>query len=371
MGEEDYRIENSRQAIELMELICISGEFPADAVYRLSGGRHYKDKLLINLRNEKLIHTHYRDKLLGHRLNQKAKKMLLERNHNRFDFFITENVKSEITRRQRLHRVANALVTMYNSGVKIFKDEKPDAFNSQNIHKIAFDSPGYYISREFKSINADMLKVKNARAVGILMTSEETVMVYNTENYDMKWDCQSEIDMRAIIKTFLSAKYGLNRKISGLLLGNSMEILLTALSDSREKNGNKKREHFFLDNIFTDFIFLTNDRYGEILLKLLYDRQLRKALDDMVCHGLKPPDRQAGIENDAFTEDGKPVLNSYLINMPKLARFCSVLERQKQTGVIICFDFQEDVLSEYCGKKIEFDIIEFDKFKKGFIDDES
>lgn len=354
-----------------MELICISGEFPAKAVYRLNGGVSYKDMLLVKLRKEKLIRTHYRDKLLGHRLTLQAKKMLLERNHKRFGFFVDGIIKSEITRRQRYHRVANALVTMYNSGVKIYRDEKPDVFNLQTIHNVKFDYPSYYTSREFKYINTDMLKVKNARAVGILMTGDDIIMVYNTEDYSMKWDYHAEMDMRSIIRTFLSAKYRLNQKINGLLLGNSMEMLLTVLNGDREKNGRKKREHFFIDSTFTDFVFLTNDKYGEILLKLLYDKELRKALDDTILDGLKPADKKMGIDNDAVYDNGKPVLNSYLINMPRLARFCSTLESQKRTGIVICFDFQEDVMAEYCGKKVELDVIEYDKFKKGFLDDEN
>ena len=145
-----------------------------------------------------------------------------------------------------------------------------------------------------------------------------------------------------------------------------MEIMLTVLVGDEQN----KRGYFFLDGTFDRFIFLTNDRHGEILLKLLCDGAMRAELDEILRQNLNPPDKQLHTENDAVDkENGKPVLFAYLPDMPRLARFCASLARQEQTGSVICFDFQEKVLSEYCGDIIEFETIDFAEFERSFFSD--
>ena len=362
----------NRQAEELVELTAVSGELPSKAVYRLDGGGYYKKKLVINLKKSGDIKTHYKNGIRGYRLTAKSKKELMQNNPDRFGFYLTGDVdtnkiQSGVTRRLRLHRIANALVTVYNSGAEIFRDKKYGLFNSQNCNKFRIDKPCYYTSREFKEIGNDMVKAKNARAVGILFTGTEILMVYNTEDYVMKWDYGSELDVKSVVSRYLSDKRGLNQKINGLLLGNGMEMLLSVLN---ENNGNK-RGYFFLDNAFDSFIYLTNDRYGEILLKLFYDRDKRIEIDEILCENLHPPDRQYITENDAIDENGNPVLYSYLPDMPRLARYVNALKLHERTGTVICFDFQKEALAKYCGEQIIFDTIDFDEFERSFFSEKS
>ena len=100
---------------------------------------------------------------------------------------------------------------------------------------------------------------------------------------------------------------------------------------------------------------------------LLCDDEKKADLDYILRENLHPPNNKLLIENDAIDKKtGKPVLFTYLIDMPRLARFVSALELQEQNGTIICFDFQKNVLSKYCGEIVEFDTIIFEEFKKRF-----
>jgi len=362
--------DKNTQANELAELIAISGELPANAIYRLGGGESYKEKLVTNLKKSDVIKTYYKDGLRGYRLTAKTKKELLFGNPDRFKFYLTgmvetNRIQSDIKRRLRLHRVASVNVIMYQAGVKIFRDDKPDVFNNNN-EPVAVTYPAFYGSREYKELDSDMIKVKNARAVGILLTNKEIHIVYNTENYDMKWDYKSEISMKAIVRHYLCLSRMKNQysslKITGLLFGNNMEMLYRILSGGKKK----KRSYFFLDGTFDEFIYLTNDRYGEVMLKLLCDIDKRKELNSILRENLYPPDRNTGIENDAVDENGDPVLYAYLIDMPRLARFVSMLELQDRTGTVICFDFQKEILSKFCGGRVEFETIDFKKFEGSF-----
>ena len=64
------------QKYQLLELTGISGEFPADQLNRLFYSPSYAEKVIPELKADKLIRTHYRDRLRGYRLTKRAKEML-------------------------------------------------------------------------------------------------------------------------------------------------------------------------------------------------------------------------------------------------------------------------------------------------------
>ena len=88
-------------------MVALCGEFPADQLTRLIPSPSYGEKLITELKAQKLLRTHYRDHLRGYRLTGRAKQMLLAQNPERFRDFLTGNtetnqVRSEVTRRLRL-----------------------------------------------------------------------------------------------------------------------------------------------------------------------------------------------------------------------------------------------------------------------------
>ena len=62
----------------LLKLIAISGEFPQKDLYRIAGGKSYKESVVGTLKREGLIKTYYRDSLRGLRLTCRAKKLLVQ-----------------------------------------------------------------------------------------------------------------------------------------------------------------------------------------------------------------------------------------------------------------------------------------------------
>lgn len=361
--------EKHTQATELTELTAISGELPAAAVYRLGGGGQYKEKLVSHLKKSGVIKLHCKDRLRGYRLTPKTKQTLLESNPDRFKFYLTgaseTNIpQSNIKRRLRLHRIADVVVTMYNAGIKVFRDEKPDVFNADKTDVIEIIQPSFYGSREFKEIGHEMVKAQNARAVGILLTPKEIYIVYNTENQTMKWDYKSEISVKTIMAQYLCHTRMRNQyptfQVTGLLFGDSIEMMYETLTGKDKP----KRGYFFLDSAFDKFIYLTNDSYGEVQLRLLCDTAKRAELDGIIRDTLQPPDEMMRIDNDAVDGSGNPVLFAYLPDMPRLARFASALKLQNRSGTVICFDFQQEILAGYCGERAEFEVINFEKCRE-------
>ena len=128
------------------------------------------------------------------------------------------------------------------------------------------------------------------------------------------------------------------------------------------------KQYFILDGNYEHFYFLTNDRKGEKLLKLLCSKKLRKQLEDILLTDLYEGNTGSTLENDAFDGNGTPVLFGYFCDLPRIRRFDTALRLQNKNGILICFDFQQDALKRYCSKLITFQTIDFEKWERSFFE---
>ncbi len=326
-----------------------------------------------SLKSQKLLRTFYRDGLRGYRLTLHGKEALCEDNPSRFSYALTgatetNHIKSELTRRLRLHRVAETIVTMLNAGVQVHRDEKPDIFSPswEKGVRLFVTSPTFYISREVKELGRAFVKIHGARSVGMLLCTNQYYVVYNLGDSLMKWDYKSEMRTKAMMKSILSTErlshqYSVD-SIHGLLMGNRMELayeILTSRSGS---------QYFVLDKNYDHFYFLTNNHQGQQLLRLLCDSELQAQLEDMLLEDFYEQDEGSTFENDAFDEEGNPVLLGYFCDLPRIQRFNTALELQKHHGVLFCFDFQKETLSRYCCDWVTFQSIDFQKWERSFLE---
>lgn len=357
----------------LLELVAISGELPADQLRRLSGGDSYKLSVVRILKSKKLLRTYYRDSLRGYRLTASAKKALCSDNPDRFSFALTGSaetnlVKSEITRRLRLHRVAEATVTMMNADILIFRDEKPDIFSPvwEENTRLSIKAPAFYNSREIKEMGTVFTKIRGARSVGVLLTPADVFVVYNLGNALMKWEYKSEMRTKALMKTVLCRerlpKQYPPDAVQGLIFGNGMDLAYDILKETCGK------QYFILDGNYEHFYYLTNDRQGERLLSLLCSKTLTARLEDILYDDLYESEAAANLECDAEDKNGNPVLLSFFCDLPRIKRFDTALQLQNKYGTLICFDFQKEVLERYCSKRVKFQTIDFQKWERSFFE---
>ena len=144
---------------QVLEMVGISGEFPVNQLHRLIESSSYAEKIITELKNEKLIRTHYRDRLRGYRLTKHAKELLLAQNMPRFHDYLTGNtetnlIRSELPRRIRLHQKAEIYLTLLHANIPIFYDVKPNIFSRTCEADSSFiqDLPLFYSSREIKTL---------------------------------------------------------------------------------------------------------------------------------------------------------------------------------------------------------------------------
>lgn len=356
----------------LLTLAAISGEFPANQLERLGSGA-YMENVVKGLKRDGLLRSYYKDKLRGFRLTAKAKSLLLADNPARFLFYLTGNCetnqpKSEITRRLRLHRMAEAIVTMQDAGVAVFRDEKPEVFFPSGLHSHAppVTAPAFYSSREMKELGTEFVKIRGARAVGALLTEEQIFVVYNTGAAMMKWEYKSEMRTKALVKTVLCRERLPHQyrpdALHGLLLGSDMDMVCQLLAGP-EKG---KRNYFILDGNYDRFHYIPNNHAGEVILKLLCDSRQMAELNGILSENLLPCKRGSVLENDGMNHEGQPVLFAYSMDLPRILRFHQALELQDRTGVMVCFDFQVEALRQFCGERVAFETISLQKYERRF-----
>ena len=358
-------------AYRLLELTAICGELPANLLDRLHESPSYLEAVIRGLKKDKLLRVYYRDKVRSYRLSVKAKDFLLLDNNERFSFYLTGNsdtniLKSELTRRLRLHRLAHAYVLMLNSDVRVFRDQKPNLFSPDGFTGGYFHTPTFYSSREVKETGLETVKIRGSRMVGTLLSPSGIFVTYSGAQNLADWDYRAELRVKSIHVNMLCnnrlSGYYKSTHVHGLMLNQDMELFFQLISTSDTNT----RCFFLMDRNYEHFYYMTNDRYGEVLLKLLCLPKMRSALDRVLSQGLYPRNAGLPIEHDAIDRKGDPVLFSYLLDIPRVNLFYSALQRQERSGTLICFDFQSDILRRCFDARVQIQTIDFAKFEGRF-----
>ena len=352
----------------VLALTALSGELPAALVSRLPASDTYKEYAVKQLKRDNLLRTFYRNGVRGLRLTTTAKRLLLECWPDQFLPYLsgsseTNQLKSEVVRRLRLHRMAEVLVTMLNADVSVLPWEKPALFSPTPPDGLtALDRPAYYSSREVKELGKEAIKIRNSRSTGVLLTDGGIFIIYNTGPGQMKWEYKAEMRFKALLEmeicqTRLPAQF--KRAIqTPIVFGIDMGQMPPLMGVGEDKRHN----YFVLDGGFEQFYYLTNDHCGEVILQLLCYPDEKAILDGILSQDFGPPRPGWIIENDAM--DGEtPVLFAYTCDMPRLRRFNAALEKMDWPGTLFCFDFQVDAIRQVCDKRIKIESLDFEKVK--------
>lgn len=358
---------------QLLELIGISGEFPAEQLYRLISSPSYAEKVITELKRDKLIRTHYRDKLRGYRLTKQGKELLLSSNYKRFHFYLEGNaetnlIRSEPARRIRLHQKAETYLSLQHAGIPIFPDLKPALFTgAREAGCVTLRSlPLFYSSREIKELGAVTTKIKNSRSIGVLLSPHCVYAIYNTGNGVLKWEYKTEVRLNAFLQHYLQDyPYKGHPPIRAIMLGKDMDTAYQLLTST----GGYKQSLFMLDTSYEHFHYLPSTSEGETLLRILTYPKLMVNLNQLLLSDLHNKRNELPIEHDAVDDSGTPVILAYDFDMQRINRFNTGLNVYGQKGNLICFDFQFPILQKYLSADIQFSSIDLAKFRKGLMHD--
>ncbi len=379
MGNEfEVNIRNDTFTSNLIELIGIGGEIKKEDLKKLNSSEYYLRNQISELINKKLIKKYSNDGIVGYRLTKRTKEYLLLKNKNRFEFYLkgnteTNKIRGDISRRIRLHKILNINIFMQRTNVKIFRDEKEKIF--YDYKKITSSKeisyPSFYSSREVKELGDISICINSSVFVGLLMTPRNVYIVYNTENKLMKWNLSTEKKLFDFIKVHLTSKKIVSnnyteKNIKGLCIGENIDTFSKMISMNIM---NKKKSYFYVHEYFENIIFLENNERGETLLKFLCCKEKNNQLLNVLKKGYKERNDNYAIVNDAIDNDNKPILFNYYLDLVRLNKFKKGLFLQKQKGIIYCFDFQKKAILNYYNDLVEIKEIDFNKFKRSFLDE--
>ena len=341
----------------ILQIIAVSGEFPATFSSQFPGGSSYIESVIGKLKKDGLLRSYTKNGLRGLRLTASAKRLLLQKYPVDLAPYLTgasetNSLKSEPERRLRLHRMAEALLILHNAQIPSLPWEKPsiqDWLSNPTLF------PVYYSSREFKSLGSLCTKIRNSRMTGVLFTEQAIFPIYNMASTFPRWAYNAEIRLKAVLQTEFCRNAQFT--ISGIVFGRSPMQIPAILNDMTQN-------HFLLDGSYPHFYFLTLDHFGAVGAIQLCRPDVQEQLNEILSENLLPPSPAMPIEHDALEQDGVPVLFSYLCDLPRLHRFRCALTLRNQTGSILCFDYQAEALQEVFGTQVNITSIDFAAYER-------
>lgn len=320
-------------------------------------GEEYVRKSIIELKKQNKIEVYNKDNLKGIRLTNEYKKELKRRDKRYKKINKTSANKSEKNRRIRLHKIAEIMEMMYRGNIKVYGREKP-SLERVEIEKLnEREEAIFYNSLELKRVNSDKFKqVSSSRFIGMLLLQNTQYIIYNTGNRQMRWSSQAE-NRLLVFMMYLNENNKYQDSTRRIMVGDNIEMIVPLLDSVNNK---PTKIGFRLDLQEEYFHFIPKNEKGILMLRLLSKEKEYQKLVATLTNKYQRLDNYA-IEYK--TKGDKKVIVCFLLDMVKLVKFKKKIE--KEGGVVICFEFQKDVIREYLGEIKDVEYIVYDSLKVG------
>lgn len=354
--------ENS-YSYRIMALISMTGECSEKALSILIPHEPYRNKIISRLIAKKAITKYQKNNLIGFRLTRNSKKMLLEISANRFGFFLQDGAdytmrRSSASYRLRQHRISETLAMMERAEFIIYRDNKNDIFEETPTQTDKIMDSVFYLSKEIKSQKDLTRKIISSKITGLLFSENSAWLCYQNAQELFWWFDNIERRTKTLMWLMLRDAGIYLNECDALLFGDSMEQAKAHLA-------NGLMTDYLQKTPFHRFCFIQMDENGIMLLKLLDNKPLYDDLLQILAEDLQPNPNTYIIQN-GFNAEGHPVLICIDCDLKRLVIFRNQLYFSGKHGEVICFDFQEDAIKEFCGKNISIRTVDSDAIKETF-----
>ncbi len=348
-------MEKNSQAYCLFAVVSMCGECSEKAVELLLPEHKSRWKILNALTKENRLTLFQKNDLRGYRITKSGKKWILQWEEKRFAFFLAEGAdfsmrRSSLVHRWRQHRISEVCMMMLKNDMLIYADEKPAVFAAEPPQSVKIRQSVFYSVREVKEQTMLTRKIGSSRICGVWLQQKQLWFCYNAGEHLPKWLDNVE-DRAGILIPAMLRKCGLQYdSVNAVLFGYRMEQAAVCLQDP-------KTRVFLMNGPFQRICFVPLDDTGSFLLRLLEDQETYQALQTVLKEDLHETNSDWQIENDGYNQDGDPVLILLDFDMKRLFRFEYQLRSAEKQGEVICFDFQEEAVREFCGDRIEVSVV--------------
>lgn len=328
---------------EILHLAALSGELSKAALSRMNASPKYIGNCIYTLQQEHMLIPCSRDDLIGYRLTPKGKHYLTRTFPSRFaDFFASDNgankVRLDVIHRRRNLNASEILTTMYKLHVSLFIDEKPklyDSFadSSQSSQAI------YYTSFEVKNIGEDGIKINNSRFNGLLRCHMGDYLLYNMGAGLIKWEAASEDRAVNLLGVYLQSQ------VKQIVMGQSMELAL----DMLKCEGGKQHQYFRIDEMAASLYFVPITDEGDFLLHMNCLTDFMQRLKYSILQKMNLHPCPNALDCDGYIDDTTAVLFACDMDLKRIRNMKIGAEARMLKAIILCFDFQAELLSRYFG----------------------
>jgi len=351
---------------QLLQLLSISGEFPASSLHLLGNERVVKalvhrlesvQDIRFSLEGQ-VLHTKmfqasgYRE-MRTIRLNKGALPLLegLHPGANEYYLRVSHNhsFSGNVHHVGRNHRVGEAIALAMMAGLEFRPYALPKLYQGV-IAPIAFPKPSFYIARDIKGSEFDdMDKTMFTRIVGAVFYPGGCYAVYNTRNAMMKWSGMGEFRAKHFLSGLNRYNNSPNDVESALLLGNDPAVALQTILESDKTKNMRKSSRF--DKTYQCVHFVPQNSDGIHLLKLLtlpdWNERVLDALFERKCRSWN----QGFMEYDAVI-NGRYVLSHLDSDLARLIRFREGVRFENETRPgklfgVVCYPWQVEFLRAY------------------------
>lgn len=354
--------ENS-PSYRIMALICMCGECSEKALSILIEDEPNRNRLITSLVTKKLIIRYQKKDLIGFRLTRKSKKMILEDAPERFGFFLENGAdysmrRASISYRIRQHRISETLAMMERAGIEIYRNNKANLFEKDLEQTEKTTSSAFYLAKEVKAHHNLTQKIINSKMTGLWLIENEPWLCYLStkesfwpfNNIENRTDTLIRPKLRTTNQTINSCNI--------ILFDNTIDQAKIYLNTNLMQD-------YIQKSPFHRFCYIPMDENGVILLKLLNNPTLYNHLLTILAEDLHQKE-DPYLLHDGFTQNGLPTLICIDCDLNKLLTFKTQLYYSKKSGAVICFDFQKDIVKNFCGKNISIDAVASDIIRKTF-----
>ena len=190
---------------------------------------------------------------------------------------------------------------------------------------------------------------KSSRTIGIIVKGRCCFFLYFTGSTRMYWMKNSEENYAAAVKSLLLARgFGIT-SIHQIVIGSTMSVA-QRLCHGAKPFGNK---YFVVSTFFAQCLFLTNNKEGDTLLKLILHDELAMEINRAALSPFHPP-RIPTREYDAIeTSLDRPVLLNYQCDLLMLSDIHPMPEGFRGSPIMLCLDYQTQVIQRIVGPAIE------------------
>ena len=361
---------------QLLQLLAVSGEFPA-ASLRLLGNERVVKATVHRLESVQEINflasgSMYRTKVFQVsgprprrtvRFCKEALPLLDELHPGALAYYLTATRNHQFSGASdhiwRNHRVGEAIAMAMMAGLEFRPWALPKLQGlavSRNLPK----APCYYIARDLKENEMDgMYKTSFTRVVGAAFYPGGCYAVYNTRGAVMKWAGSGEYKMADHLSELARRNTDLEEVKSALLMGSDPLIALRMILES------DKRTDMRFDRIYDAVHYIPLDADGVRLMKLLVLPDWK----EKILRALFPPKMRlrgyGSIPYDAIA--GELCVLSHLdADLARLIRFREGLSRDDSDHryEVLCYPWQQAYLQAYLEDRAKLKLIEMEKIER-------